>query len=248
MDRLYIIIPAYNEEANIRQVVSDWYPVIADKPSGSRLVIIDDGSRDQTYSILSDMQGAYPRLVALTKENSGHGSTVLYGYRYALENQADYVFQTDSDGQTNPQEFLQFWQLRTRYGMIIGHRKNREDGISRVIVTKVLKGVLFLSFGVRITDANTPFRLMEATELAYNLQYIPQDFFLTNVIISVLCERRGVKTHYIPITFRPRQGGTNSINLKRIMRIGIQSIRDFAGIKRMWKQHDIENPRHDWRG
>ncbi|MBQ6441307.1 MAG: glycosyltransferase family 2 protein [Lachnospiraceae bacterium] len=237
MDRLYIIIPAYNEEENIRQVVSDWYPVIADKPSGSRLVVIDDGSLDHTYSILSEMQQTYPRLVALTKENSGHGSTILYGYRYALENHADYVFQTDSDGQTNPQEFLQFWEIRSLFGMIIGHRRDREDGFSRVIVTKVLKTVLFFSFGVRITDANTPFRLMEVQELERNLKYIPDDFFLANVMISVLCEKRGVKTHYIPITFRPRQGGTNSINLKRIIRIGIQSIKDFSKIKHMWRQN-----------
>ena len=236
MDKLYIIIPAYNEEENIRQVVSDWYPVIADKPSGSRLVVIDDGSRDHTYSILSEMQKTHPRLVALTKKNSGHGATVLFGYRYALENHADYVFQTDSDGQTDPQEFFQFWEIRPLFDMIIGHRREREDGLSRVIVTKVLKAVLFFSFGVSVTDANTPFRLMEANTLSCILKDIPQDFFLANVMISVLCEKKGVKTHYIPITFRPRQGGTNSINLKRIFRIGIQSIRDFARIKRMWKK------------
>ena len=236
MDKLYIIIPAYNEEENIRQVVSDWYPIIADKPAGSRLVVIDDGSHDHTYSILSEMQDIYPRLIALTKVNSGHGSTILYGYRYALENHADYIFQTDSDGQTNPQEFSQFWEIRTFFGMIIGHRKEREDGFSRVIVTKVLKAVLFFSFGVQITDANTPFRLMEAQELERNLKYIPDDFFLANVMLSVLCEKRGVKTHYIPITFRPRQGGTNSINIMRIIKIGIKSIRDFSKIKQMWKQ------------
>ena len=51
-----------------------------------------------------------PLLVAQTKPNGGHGSTVLYGYRYAIENGADYVFQTDSDGQTPPSEFDEFWE------------------------------------------------------------------------------------------------------------------------------------------
>lgn len=43
-----------------------------------------------------------PLFQPLTKQNEGHEPTVLYGYRYALEHGADYIFQTDSDGQTNP--------------------------------------------------------------------------------------------------------------------------------------------------
>lgn len=45
---------------------------------------------------------------------------------------------------------------------VIGHRREREDGLSRVIITKVLKGVIRVCFGVHVTDANTPYRLMEA--------------------------------------------------------------------------------------
>ena len=45
---------------------------------------------------------------ALDKPNGDHGSTVLYGYRYAIKNHADYIFQTDSDGQTNLGKFEQF--------------------------------------------------------------------------------------------------------------------------------------------
>ena len=52
MDTLYIVIPAYNEQANIEEVVNDWYPVIEERNDLSRLVIIDDGSRDDTYKVL----------------------------------------------------------------------------------------------------------------------------------------------------------------------------------------------------
>ena len=141
MDKLYIVIPAYNEEENIRQVIDDWYPII-EKYHGngeSRLVIIDDGSKDSTYQIMKEYRKDKPLFLPLTKPNSGHGATILYGYQYALENQADYIFQTDSDGQTLPEEFHQFWKERFSYDMVIGWRNTREDGFSRVFVTKVLK-------------------------------------------------------------------------------------------------------------
>ena len=95
-DSLYIVIPAYNEEANIRQVVEDWYPVVDLRSGESRLVIVNDGSRDNTFSVLKNMQADRPKLTVLDKENGGHGSTILYGYHYALEQGAEYIFQTDS--------------------------------------------------------------------------------------------------------------------------------------------------------
>ena len=94
MDKLYIVIPAYNEQDNIEQVINDWYPVI-EKHNGdgqSRLVIIDDGSKDSTYEKLKQYAKTRPLLTPLTKPNGGHGATVLYGYKYALKNDADYIF------------------------------------------------------------------------------------------------------------------------------------------------------------
>ena len=114
MDILYIVIPAYNEEANIGDVIESWYPIIEKHNGGgqSRLVIIDDGSRDRTLEIMQEAAKTRPLLVPLTKENKGHGATVLYGYKYALREGADFIFQTDSDGQTLPEEFEPFWERR----------------------------------------------------------------------------------------------------------------------------------------
>ena len=96
MDKLYIVIPAYNEQDNIEQVINDWYPVI-EKHNGngqSRLIVIDDGSKDSTYEKLKQCTKTRPLLIPITKPNGGHGATVLYGYKYALKNGADYIFQT----------------------------------------------------------------------------------------------------------------------------------------------------------
>ena len=234
MDKLYIVIPAYNEEENIRQVIADWYPIVeAHSGDGaSRLVIIDDGSKDNTYAIMQEYAKDLPLFQPITKPNGGHGATVLYGYNHALENGADYVFQTDSDGQTLPAEFPPFWEQRESYDMVIGWRNGRQDGASRVFVTKTLKWVIKLCFGVTVTDANTPFRLMKAETLRQYIGLIPNDFNLSNVILSVIYAKKGCKVKYLPITFRPRQGGVNSINLKKIVKIGQKALKDFREINR----------------
>ncbi len=235
MDTLYLIMPAYNEEANIAQVIEDWYPVVEKTGNAGRMVIVDDGSRDRTYELVKEAAQTRPLLIPLTKKNGGHGAAVLYGYDYALSQNADYIFQTDSDGQTRPEEFWTFWQQREQYDMLIGHRSHREDGVSRIVVTKVLKAVIRLCFGVSVTDANTPFRLMNAQTLRREIGLVPKDFNLSNVIISVIYAKKKCRVRYLPITFRPRQGGVNSINLKRIFGIGCQALRDFYRINKTLK-------------
>ena len=236
MDTLYLIMPAYNEEVNIEKVIDDWYPVVEKTGENSRFVVVDDGSKDSTYEIMKRAAGERPQLIPLTKANKGHGATVLYGYYYALEQGADYIFQTDSDGQTNPEEFWEFWKQREQYDMLIGHRCHREDGASRVFVTKVLKFVIRLCFGVSVTDANTPFRLMKAETLREQIGQIPEDFNLSNVLLSVIYAKKRLKVRYLPISFRQRQGGVNSINLRRIAGIGWQAVKDFRSINRALKK------------
>ncbi len=232
MENLYIIIPAYNEEENIGNVIEEWYKIVQKIGEESKLVVIDDGSKDKTYEIMKEYAKDKPQFIAITKENSGHGATLLYGYNYAINKNATYIFQTDSDGQTIPDEFWKFWEARNDYDMVIGHRKTRKDGISRILVTKVLKLVIRICFKVNVTDANTPFRLMKTEKLKENIEIIPENFNLSNVLISVLYEKQKLKVKYIPITFRKRQGGKNSINISKISKLGIQAIKDFIKINK----------------
>lgn len=234
-DKLYIVIPAYNEEMNIEEVAQDWHKVVESIGPDSRLVIIDDGSKDHTYQKLCELKESLPQLEPVTKPNGGHGAAVLYGYHYALDHGADYIFQTDSDGQTLSSEFSHFWEVREQYAAVIGHRNHREDGFSRIIVTKTLKFVLWCIFHLSITDANTPYRLLKRETLEKYIDHIPKDFNLSNVMLTVLLVNNNEKIQFYPITFRPRQGGVNSINLPRIARIGWQAVKDFSTIKKNMK-------------
>lgn len=239
-DNLYIIIPAYNEEENIENVVAEWHEIVAKIGNNSKLVVINDGSKDSTMNKLDELSKKFPCLIALNKENGGHGDTILYGYKYAIDNKADYIFQTDSDGQTVPSEFWDFWNERNQFSAIIGHRNGRQDGLSRVLVTKTLKLVLFMIFHLNITDANTPFRLMKREVVERYYPQIPEHFNLSNVLLTVLLVKNKESVEFKKITFRPRQGGVNSINLKKISKIGIQAVKDFRHLKKCLNQKDRE--------
>lgn len=232
MDKLFIVIPAYNEEDTIEEVIKEWHEVALKASKESRLVVIDDGSKDSTYAIISRLTENMPRLTGLAKANGGHGATVLYGYNYALEHGADYIFQTDSDGQTTAEEFWDFWKDREKYDAIIGDRRNRQDGFSRRIISWILRAILFVIFSVKAKDVNTPFRLMRADKVKEYAAMIPKDYNLPNVVLTAMFLKFSDRVDYRPISFKPRQGGVNSINLKKIFRIGFKALGDFISIKK----------------
>ena len=239
MSKIYFVMPAYNEAENIENTIQQWYPVVkklADEGEESRLAIANDGSKDNTFAIMQGLKEKYPLFEPLDKPNSGHGATVLYLYRHAIKNGADFIFQTDSDGQTNPDEFWQMWEKRKMFDFQIGYRKGREDGGSRIFVTKTLRLVVWMMFHVWVTDANTPFRLMATDKLQPIMDVIPADYFLCNVAISAIAVKWHYKIGWYTITFRPRQGGVNSINMKRIFKIGWKALGDFRRINRNIKK------------
>ena len=186
MSSLFIVIPAYNESENIEQTIRDWYPIVEsnNKEGKSRLVIINDGSKDNTLQLVKAQMKDHPLLIALDKPNGGHGSTVLYGYRYAIKNHADYIFQTDSDGQTNPAEFKQFWKKRNSFDAIIGNREVRGDGKSRKFVENTVCFLLRMIFHVKVPDANAPFRLMRTDLVKKYIHRLPKNYNLPNIMLT----------------------------------------------------------------
>lgn len=233
-ETLYIVIPAYNEQANIEHVIDDWYAVVSqhDGDGRSRLVIIDDGSTDSTYTLADSRSRELPMLEVMTKRNQGHGPTVLFGYRYALSKNADWVFQTDADGQTLPEEFVHFWENRVEYDAVIGKRIVRGDGFARKIVEDVVCILLRLVFGVKLQDANAPYRLMSSGILSRHIGRLPDDYDLPNIMLTTYFSYFGEHILFVPITFRQRQGGSNSINVKRIVAIGWKALGDFVRLRR----------------
>lgn len=240
---LYIVMPAYNEEANIEATIRQWHPIVENisRQSGRvcRMVIFNDGSKDNTGQKIAQLQSQFPCLDLVNKPNSGHGPTLIQAYHHALDQGAEWIFQTDSDGQTNPDEFASFWNKRDKYEAIFGIRLDRKDGTQRVFVEKVVCLLLKLFFQVDIPDANAPFRLMHAPSLKKYLDRLPADYNLPNIMLTTFYKRYNEPIAFEEISFAPRTAGKNSINLRKITKIGWTALGDFQNFRK-----DMARDRH----
>lgn len=235
-DSLYIVMPTYNEENNIKNVVEAWYAVLDGKGEDSRLVVADSGSTDAMHGILVELKRKYPKITILENTEKQHGPKVIALYDYAIRQGIDYVFQTDSDGQINPDEFPAFWENRRNQDVILGYRPVRGDGRFRAFTEKIVCALLYIYFGVRVPDANAPFRLMRTEIIKKYLYKMPFDYNIPNIMLTtyfIYCHER---TEFREITFKARQGGINSINIWKIIKAGWKALHDFSQFKKDLKQ------------
>lgn len=231
-DILYIVMPAYNEQDNIEAVVRQWYPVLEGKSEQSRLVIADAGSVDCTHEIICTLQKTHPQLEYLSDTKRQHGPKVIALYDYAMKKGADFIFQTDSDGQTSPEEFSSFWEKRQHYDAVIGQRPVRGDGKARAFVEKVVCFLLRLFFGIRVSDANAPYRLMRRELVEKYLYRLPSDYNIPNIMMTTYFVYYKETVCFEDITFQPRTAGKNSVNIPAIIKIGLNALKDFARFRK----------------
>ena len=236
MDILYIVMPAYNEEANIEKVVREWAAQLEGKDPASRLVVADAGSTDHTHEILEGLKKELTQLEILGDTEKQHGPKLMSLYSYACKSGADYVFQTDSDGQTDPEEFEAFWRKRRKYEALIGRRPVRGDGASRAMVEKVVCLLLFFIFGVKVPDANAPFRLMRSSLLERYLDRLPDDYAIPNIMFTAYFAFYRENIAFRAISFKERSGGENSINIPKIFVMGVRALKEFAVFRSKMKR------------
>ena len=116
-ERLAIVMPAYNEEQIIERTVNEWLIGLRNLDIDFELHVYNDGSRDGTLAKLQGLRPDNGELVVHDKKNSGHGPTILLGYRDNSDR--DWIFQVDSDGEMNPEFFHLLWERRRDYDFLI---------------------------------------------------------------------------------------------------------------------------------
>ena len=129
MSKLAVVIPVYNEEGSIEVVIADWAKVLDQLQIDYRLCAYNDGSKDNTHKILDGLLDKFPKLHAIHKVNSGHGPTILKGYKENLD--CEWLFQVDSDNEMKAEHFPKLWEQRDNYDFLIGKRINRQSPFSR---------------------------------------------------------------------------------------------------------------------
>ncbi|TAF03316.1 MAG: glycosyltransferase family 2 protein [Runella slithyformis] len=224
-----IVMPAYNEEECIEDVVSMWTSFLTKTfpDKSTKLIVINDGSKDQTKVILDRIAPAIPNLLVVHQPNGGHGNAVVNGYRKAVELDSEYVFQTDSDDQFITEDVLKLWARRNESQFILGYRQIRFDAFARLIITRILKTTLFLVYGTFISDSNIPFRLIKGSYLKKLLAQLPNpEPFAPNIFLAVMASKAGQKLLDIPITHKERLTGTVSILRWKLIQVCIQSFKE----------------------
>ncbi len=218
---LILVMPVYNEAECIAGVVQKWRDAFERLAIDFELLVLNDGSKDETARELERFAHD-PRVRVVNKTNSGHGPTIIEGYRQAAS-RADWVFQVDSDDEMGPEPFCEFWKRRERYDALFGVRWHREqDGARRVLSagSRVLIGLLF---GRGVRDVNVPYRLMRASKLAPLVAAIPDDTFAPNLLISGVLGRHRHRVTNRNVLHENRKTGTASLDPRKLGRIALLS-------------------------
>ncbi len=217
-------MPVYNEEEAIRSVIDEWQKSMSDNVADYTFCILNDGSKDNTLSILREYEMRYPEIKIIDKPNSGHGQTCIYGYKLALDNGAEWIFQIDSDGQCATEYLPQFIQAAENNKVVYGYRKTRDDGMKRSLISRFVTLFTFFATGQWVRDANVPYRLIHRSVMETIVDRVPPTFHLANILVSVLAKKTaGIK--WINIHFRDRVGGTPSVKTVSFIKHGFTLFR-----------------------
>jgi hypothetical protein len=204
-----ILIPAYNEELNIKQVIGELKSV----NKKFQIVVINDGSVDKT-GILAKEAGA---IVLTNNRNQGSGEAIKKGFRYALKNNFSCAIQIDGDGQHNPEDINKLIKaLKTlRVDIIIGSRYIKKTAYKtpflRLISIGVISILYKLLYNFLINDPTSGYRVFNKKAI----QFLNKDYeFRYPEAISIATIIRGnLKIKEISVTMRPRRYGKSSINI-----------------------------------
>ena len=153
--KLWVVMPAYNEEACLRHVAEEWLQTLKQNYPDFIFLALNDGSKDSTLSILNSIASKEENFRVIDKPNSGHGQTCLEGYRTALKEAAEWILQIDSDGQCDPVYFERFLNKASEEKIIYGYRKSRDDGWRRFWISRFVTLAAFVATGVWVIRADT---------------------------------------------------------------------------------------------
>lgn len=202
---LLIVIPAYNEEENIENVVT----FIQSKYNQYDYVVVNDGSRDRTADICR--QKGYELLNLPV--NLGLAGAFQAGLKYAYVKGYSYAIQFDADGQHRP-EFIEpmLERIKQGYDIVIGSRfVNIKKGNSlRMVGSKMITVAIKITTGARVSDPTSGMRMFSREmikEFAQNLNYGPEPDTVSYLL------KNGAKVSEVPVHMEERQAGESYLNL-----------------------------------
>ena len=218
MENSLVIIPTYNEreniEAMVRKVLSLHHPF--------HLLIIDDGSPDGTADIVRALQHEYPGRLHLESRRGklGLGTAYIHGFKYALRNGYEYIFEMDADFSHNPEDLVRLYDSCSQegYDVAIGSRYVQGVNVvnwpmSRVLMSYFASYYVRMITGMPIADTTAGFkcyrrRVLETIELD-KIRFVGYAF---QIEMKFLAFKYGFKIQEVAIIFTDRTKGESKMS------------------------------------
>ncbi|MBI2636104.1 glycosyltransferase family 2 protein [Candidatus Peregrinibacteria bacterium] len=197
--RLTIIVPAYNEERTISDIVAR----LRETCPFAQLILVDDGSHDQTLRMLREKAG--PGDIVLTKPNEGKGSAVRMGYAHAT---GVYTIVQDADLEYNPEEIPAVLEMAERQELpaVFGSRRIHDERkyahIKYYLGGRLLTGIFNLLYGTHLTDQPNCYKMV----LTCVIKTLPlrENSFAFDAELAAMLARRKIPIAEFPTSYNPR--------------------------------------------
>ena len=222
---LTAFFPAYNDQHTIENIVRTAAAEMRKVTDNFEVLVVDDGSKDQTGAILDRLSAELPFLrVIHHPKNLGYGAALITGFTNAKK---DLIFYTDGDGQYDVREMHNlFAQLKPNIDLVNGYKVKRADAWYRILIGTAYRRAMRLVFRLQIRDVDCDFRLFR--------RYIFETISLESRS-GVICvemakkfERAGFRMVEIPVSHYPRLHGRSEFFRMRHL------VYTFQGLLRVW--------------
>lgn len=198
------VIPAYNESATVGAVVRDTTDHV------DEVLVVDDGSRDETAAIARENGATVIEHVI----NTGVGGAQRTGYRYAIKKDYSYIVQIDADGQHDPASIPRLLEAVEDHDMVIGSRYLNESINSYSLVRR--QGIKFFTWlvnilgGIEITDVTSGFRVYRVTALESIIHHSDRHWAVEQTLGAA---QQGLRIKEISVEMPERTEGTSQFDL-----------------------------------
>ncbi len=210
-----VFFPCYNEQDNVERTVRNALDVLENLKADFEVIIVDDGSRDDTAKIADEIAAANGRVnVVHHHANLGYGAALKSGFKAATK---ELVFYTDGDGQFDINEMPPLLPLMAQFDIVSCYRLNRQDSLLRKLNGWAWTKLVCFLFGMKIRDIDCAFKLFR-TEIFDNIE-LSSAGALIDAEILARAVRKGYSIAQKGVHHYPRTAGEQTgADLKVILR------------------------------
>ena len=164
------------------------------------------------------------------QKNTGHGGAVMAALAAA---RGEYVFLLDSDRQIPLDDFPKAWrEIASGREAVFGVRRRRHDPALRLYLTAVIRLAVRLLFGVRLSDANVPYKLLRKSIWDEARPLVPDGTLAPSLFLAIIAKRRGHDIVEIDVTHKERDTGEVSIRRMKLLKFCARGLSQMLALRR----------------